>query len=69
MTLCLSKRSARIEQDDIRAMSIECEKIRGIDLTQGACDTLILFPIREGAHQGIDNGTNSYTRFDGLAQL
>jgi len=69
VTLSLSKRSARIEQAEIRAMSIECEKAGGVNLAQGVCDTLVPRSIREEAHRGIENGTNSYTRFDGLAQL
>src|SRR5215469_9467500 len=50
-------------------MSVECEKIGGINLAQGVCDTLVPLPVREEAHRGIENGTNSYTRFDGLAVL
>ena len=50
-------------------MSIACEKVDGINLAQGVCDTPVPLAIREEAHQGIENGTNSYTRFDGLAQL
>ncbi len=69
MTLSLSKRSARIEQAEIRAMSIECEKAGGINLAQGVCDTQVPPQIRENAHRGIENGINSYTRFDGLAEL
>lgn len=69
MALSLSIKSARIEQAEIRAMSIACEKVGGINLAQGVCDTPVPLPIREQAHQGIENGTNSYTRFDGLAQL
>jgi len=69
VTLSLSKRSARIEQAEIRAMSIECEKAGGINLAQGVCDTQVPPQIRENAHRGIENGINSYTRFDGLAEL
>ena len=69
MTLSLSRRSARIEQAEIRAMSIECEKVGGINLAQGVCDTPVPPLIRENAHRGIENGINSYTRFDGLAEL
>jgi aminotransferase len=69
VTLSLSQRSARIEQAEIRAMSIECEKVGGINLAQGVCDTQVPFLIRESAHQGIEKGINSYTRFDGLAEL
>jgi aminotransferase len=69
VTLSVSRRSAWVEQAEIRAMSIECEKVGGVNLAQGVCDTLVPLPVREEAHQGIENGTNSYTRFDGLAQL
>jgi len=69
MSLGLSRRSARIEQAEIRSMSIECERVGGINLAQGVCDTPVPVPVREEAHLGIENGVNSYTRFDGLAQL
>lgn len=69
MTLALSRKSARIEQAEIRAMSVECEKVGGINLAQGVCDTGVPLAVREAARQGIQNGVNSYTRFDGLAQL
>src|SRR5215467_6140594 len=69
MALGLSHRSSQIEQAEIRNMSIECEKIGGINLAQGVCDTPVPLAIREGAYLGMDAGINSYTRFDGLAQL
>ena len=69
MSLGLSRRSARIEQAEIRSMSIECEKMGGINLAQGVCDTPVPLAVREEAHRGIEQGVNSYTRFDGLAQL
>src|ERR1051325_6265963 len=69
MALSFSRRSGMIEQAEIRAMSIECEKIGGINLAQGVCDTTIPIPIRQEAHRGIETGVNSYTRYDGLAQL
>jgi aminotransferase len=69
VTLSLSKKSLQIEQAEIRAMSIECERLGGINLAQGVCDTLVPLSVREQAHRGIENGINSYTRFDGLSQL
>jgi aminotransferase len=69
MSIGLSRRSARIEQAEIRSMTIECEKIGGINLAQGVCDTPVPLTVREEAHRGIEDGVNSYTRFDGLAQL
>ncbi len=50
-------------------MSLECEKVGGINLAQGVCDTPVPPPILQEARQGMENGVNSYTRFDGLACL
>lgn len=69
MTLSLSKRADFITQAEIRVMSIECEKVGGINLAQGVCDTEVPLPVRRGAQLAIDKGVNSYTRFDGLAEL
>ena len=69
MTLSLSKRSSHIEQAEIRAMTLECEKIGGINLAQGVCDTPVPDVIQEEAFRGIQNGVNSYTRFDGIQEL
>jgi aminotransferase len=69
MSIGLSQRSAHIEQAEIRSMSIECERMGGINLAQGVCDTPVPLAVREEAYRGIEDGVNSYTRFDGLAQL
>jgi len=69
MTLKLTARTSRITQAEIRAMSIECERIGGINLAQGVCDTEIPNPVRRGAQRAIDAGLNSYTRYDGLFAL
>lgn len=50
-------------------MSIECEKVGGINLAQGVCDTEVPLSVRKGAQAAIDKGINSYTRFDGLWEL
>lgn len=69
MSLALSKRADLIVQSEIRVMSIDCEKVDGINLSQGACDTEVPMIVRQGAQQGVDAGINSYTRFDGLREL
>ena len=69
MPLSLSRRAARTVQSEIRAMSIACEKVQGINLAQGVCDTEVPEPVREGAKQAIDRGINSYTRAEGLAPI
>lgn len=69
MPLQISNRAERIVQAEIRAMSIECEKVGGINLAQGVCDTEVPLPVRVGAKEAIDAGVNSYTRYDGLKEL
>src|SRR5260370_9292689 len=67
--LALSRRATQINQSEIRAMSIECEKVGGINLAQGVCDTEVPLAVRQGGKDGIEQGKNSYTRFDGIAEL
>jgi aminotransferase len=69
MPLSLSKRANLIVQSDIRAMTIECDRVGGINLAQGVCDTETPAPVRRAAQAGIEQGINSYTRFDGLGEL
>src|SRR5438094_3169082 len=67
--LSLSRRASQIVQSEIRVMSIECEKVRGINLAQGVCDTELPLTVADGAKWAIDNRINSYTRFDGITEL
>src|SRR5437016_10435890 len=67
--IALSEKAARIVQSEIRAMSIECEKVQGINLAQGVCDTELPASVAQGAKEAIDQGRNSYTRYDGIAEL
>lgn len=69
MSLRISNRAEQIVQSEIRAMSIECEGVGGINLAQGVCDTEAPLPVRIGAKKAIDEGINSYTRFDGIEEL
>jgi aminotransferase len=56
-------------QSEIRNMSIECDKVGGLNLSQGVCDTEVPLAVRRAAQSAIDEGYNIYTRFDGLAEL
>jgi aminotransferase len=69
MSLSLSKKSSLIAQSEIRAMTLECARIGGINLAQGVCDTEVPLPVRTGAKEAIDAGINSYTRYDGLKEI
>lgn len=67
--LRLSERSARISKADIRTMTVECERVGGINLAQGVCDMEVPAPVLDGATEAMRGGVNAYTRHDGLAEL
>ena len=67
--LGLSDIASRIVQSTIRTMSVECDKVGGINLAQGVCDTEVPPVVRAGAEAAIEAGFNQYTRLDGIARL
>jgi aminotransferase len=50
-------------------MSLECDRVGGINLSQGICDTPAPEPVRRAAQDAIDDGCNTYTAHTGLAEL
>ncbi len=64
-----NQRLAGLVQSEIRAMTLACTKMQGINLAQGVCDTGVPKPVFEGAKQAMDQGFNTYTRYDGLVEL
>jgi aminotransferase len=69
MSLKLSSRQESILQSEIRSMTIACDKVSGINLAQGVCDTEVPAVVRRGAQSAVDNGINIYTRYDGRQEL
>lgn len=67
--LAISHRAEAIVQAEIRAMSVECERVQGVNLAQGVCDTEIPEVVRRAAQECIETGSNTYTRYDGTADL
>lgn len=67
--LAVSRRSGRIAKADIRTMTVECDRLGGINLAQGVCDLEVPLPVRGGAHAAMERGGNAYTRHDGTAEL
>jgi aminotransferase len=65
----LSELAPGNQVSEIRAMSVECECIKGINLAQGICDTPVPTIVEEGAIQAIRDGHNLYTRLDGIHRL
>ena len=61
--------AANIVQSEIRNMSIECEKVGGVNLSQGFSDTDLHPVIEKAAQNAIACGHNHYTRYDGILEL
>jgi len=69
MSIGLSERHQWVLQSEIRNMSIECERLGGINLSQGVCDTEVPVAIRRGVRKAMDDGFNTYTHYAGLMEL
>jgi len=69
MSLAISNRSNALVQSEIRNMSIECDRVGGINMSQGICDMELPLPVRLGASDAMILGENHYTRYDGLEPL
>ena len=68
-TLHLSRLAPHTIQSEIRAMSVACDAIGGVNLAQGICDTETPAVVLEGAQRAMRDGLNIYTRLDGIARL
>lgn len=69
MSLNLSSRHEWVRRSELRSMSVECEKVGGVNLSQGVCDLEVPEVVRKAAHAAIEAGRNSYSRHDGTAEL
>jgi aminotransferase len=69
VTLHAAQHMAFLRQSEIRNMTLECNKVSGINLSQGVCDTELPEAVRLGAAAAMAEGTNIYTRYDGLPTL
>ncbi len=69
MNPSINKQVELLAQSEIRNMSIECDKINGINLSQGICDLPVPMEVEQGVIEGLKKGFNQYTRYDGLIEL
>ena len=69
MSLHENQRLAGLVQSEIRAMTLACTQVQGINLAQGVCDTGVPTVVVEAARNAMDHGFNTYTRYDGIAEL
>ena len=67
--LRLSELAPGVVQSEIRAMTQECDRIGGVNMAQGVCDTEVPEVVAEGAIRAIRDGLNIYTRMDGIERL
>ena len=67
--LALSELAPGAMQSEIRAMTTECDRIGGINLAQGVCDTPVPSAVETAAIAAILAGHNIYTRLDGIERL
>lgn len=69
MSLGENHRLAGLGRSEIREMTLACTQAQGINLAQGVCDTGVPRLVLEAAKQAMDEGYNTYTRYDGLIEL
>jgi aminotransferase len=50
-------------------MTAECDRIGGVNLAQGVCDTEVPAVVLDGAMRAMREGHNIYTRMDGIHRL
>ena len=65
----LSRRLQGLVQSDIRRMTRECERLKGINLGQGICDLPTPVPVREGAIEAIRARKSTYSFMEGVPEL
>jgi aminotransferase len=58
-----------LAQSAIRAMTIECHKVGGINMAQGICDTPVPDAVVHAVGPAISAGRNTYSRCEGTDEL
>ncbi len=69
MTQRVSRRMGRLVQSDIRRVTVECDRVGGINLGQGICDLPTHPMVKQGAIEAIENSQATYTHARGLPEL
>ncbi len=64
-----SQRIGNMVQSDIRAMTLECSKVQGINLGQGICDMPTPELVKSGAIEAINERISTYSPATGLEPL
>jgi len=69
MTRRLNPTIEGLSQSAIRAMTVECAKVGGINLAQGICDTPVPDAVAHAVAPAIADGRNTYSRCEGTDEL
>lgn len=64
-----SRRMRALAQSDIRRMTLECDRIGGINLGQGICDLPTIPELVEGITTAVGDNRSTYSRYDGIEAL
>lgn len=64
-----SKKVTDLLQSEIRNMSLECDRVGAINLSQGICDLPLPQLLKDAVNEAIRLGYNHYTRYDGIDYL
>ena len=67
--LRLSERSKPLKQSGIRAATVRCAEVKGINLGQGVCDMPMQQEIKQAAFAAIDANKNLYSACEGYLPL
>lgn len=65
----LNKHIETLEQSSIRAISLRCGQLQGINLGQGICDNPVHPLIMQAACDAINNNKNTYVHMKGIPEL
>lgn len=69
MSRRLNRNIEGLSQSAIRAMTVECAKVGGINLAQGICDTPVPDAVAAAVAPAIAAGRNTYSRCEGIDEL
>ena len=65
----LARRTDRLRQSDIRAVTAAVDRVGGINLGQGICDLATPGPIRAATIEAVDASRSIYTAYNGIRPL
>jgi len=58
-----------LAQSDIRRMTLECERVGGVNLGQGICDLPTIPELKTGLARAVEENRSTYSRYDGIGEL